>query len=510
MRRGKPKKAIAVFQRVLEHHPADPIANAAMGELMVAEKQFSAAKTYLAYACTFDQDNPSLLNNLGYAHVLDGTPDEGIVFLLRADELLPDTAAIKLNIARSYDRQGLSELALPFCREAFELVPEDATVRQLLAHLLGANGHFEEAIEHYQYLVSCGIRVARNIQAIVLLRKQTPQDNLLPTIEENLQSAQSKGDLNNLHFAAGKTHLDLGNYAEGLSHIISAKVARGEKFKRAGVLRNLEKSTEVFTQSYLKEREHFGSSSERPVFIIGMPRSGSTLTEQILNGHPAIAGAGERNLFSDVLTALGHNLGNDLFVQQMLNLKEVDVRGFSSRYLRAIAAFGPDKRYIANKFLHNFLAMPLISLLFPNATFIYCKRDPMDCCLSIFTNPLDWGHKYSLRLDDLGWYFRFHEHVVRHWRSIIPNRIIDIQYEDTVQNLRGTVERVLSELDLEWHDDCASFHERTRSVQTCSKWQVRQPLYSSSVGRHKLFGEALAPLADALAKYEDSFQKHLG
>lgn len=483
---------------MIAQSPGSILENAALGEVLLAMRQFGTARTYLAIAARQEPDNVKILNNLGLSYLLDSSPHEALPFLERAQELRPGSSQILMNLARCYNAIGASDKALELCQVVTRKSPANKAVRHYLAHLYGVTGQFDRAIENHQWLIEHSYRVPDNLRAIVLLQKQTPDNNQLDRILSQLQKARSRAHKNALHFAAGKTLIDLERYEEGLGHIVSAKLIRGEKYNRQQAIKKLRHSIELFTPQFFEARAGWGDPSRTPIFIIGMPRSGSTLTEQILDCHPAIAGVGERNLFQPVLASMGHELRGDEFARNILALDQNQVRRHARDYLDTVRRECANKPFIVNKFLHNFLHIPLISLLFPNAVFIYCKRDPMDCCTSIFTNPLDWGHKYSIHLADLGWYYRYHEKVVEHWRSVVRNTFIEVNYEDTVNDLEGTIRRVLSGIGLEWDDACLAFSQSTRTIHTCSKWQVRQPLYSTSVGRWKRFGHGLAPLERAL------------
>ncbi|MEZ0367973.1 MAG: sulfotransferase, partial [Candidatus Sericytochromatia bacterium] len=242
-----------------------------------------------------------------------------------------------------------------------------------------------------------------------------------------------------------------------------------------------------------------GSSSRRPVFIVGMPRSGTSLTEAILCAHPDVFGAGELNLIQQLFRRL---LGPDLPEEdgqtwrgRLQTLTAAEWATAASDYLQHLEALsdGPGYLRISDKMPANFRYLGLIQLLFPDAAVIHCQRHPLDVCLSCYSQPFSFL-AYTRSLDDLGLYYQQYQRLMAHWRTVLRLPLLELRYEDLVQQPEATVRRLLDHCGLDWNPRCLDFHTNTRPVRTASSRQVRKPLYTSSVGRYKLYEPSLEPL----------------
>ena len=238
-----------------------------------------------------------------------------------------------------------------------------------------------------------------------------------------------------------------------------------------------------------------GSSSELPVLIVGMPRSGTSLTEQILASHSRVAGGGELteiNRIGEWLTEAHHYP----LPPQPGALKEA-----ADRYLKYVGKIGRGLDRVTDKMPGNYMQLGLITRMFPKARIIHCRRDPMDNCLSCFAqnfsaDALVW----STDLTDLGHQYCQYQRITAHWRDALPpGRMLEIDYEDTVADLEGQARRLVEFIGLEWEDACLDFHKTKRAVVTASREQVRNPIYNTSVGRWRRYGDAIAPLVESLS-----------
>jgi hypothetical protein len=232
----------------------------------------------------------------------------------------------------------------------------------------------------------------------------------------------------------------------------------------------------------------------RPVFVCGMFRSGSTLIEQVLAGHPRVKAGGEVDyLPMAVRTELAP------YPASMARVSAPTLERLAAGYLRNLAALYPGAEFVTDKRPDNFLHIGLIKTLFPDARIVHTVRNALDNCLSIYFLHLDHGMPYALDLMDIGHYYRQYTRLMAHWKSLYGDDILDVDYDAFVQHPRPTVERLLAFCGLDWADGCLSFHERANAVKTASVWQVRQPLYRHASGRARHYARQLQPLADYLA-----------
>jgi hypothetical protein len=243
-----------------------------------------------------------------------------------------------------------------------------------------------------------------------------------------------------------------------------------------------------------------GDTSWSPIFIVGMPRSGTTLMEQVLASHSKVFGAGELEAFKETIAECVHGRGIKPAYPLLANaMSRDDIRQLGERYTTKVRSRAPDSERIVDKMPLNFAFVGLIHLALPHARFINTRRDPLDTCVSCFSLLFSGSQPFAYDLAELGRYYRGYEIVMEHWHEVLPPGVmIDVKYEDLVDDLEGTARRALSHCDLDWEDGCRDFHETKRAVRTASLMQVREPVYRRSIGAWRRYAEHLEPLAQAL------------
>ncbi len=325
---------------------------------------------------------------------------------------------------------------------------------------------------------------------------------LAALLDEPAAASRPRGDLSLLHFALGKALLDSGDHDQAFVHL-----HEGNRLERAAFAYDAQATSEALlgivracTPEFLQRHAGNGDPAETPVFIVGMPRSGTTLLEQILASHPAIHGAGELTLLSGLVRRLCgpdlHPLGHP---RALAGIAPDGFARLGRRYATELAALGPGSARIVDKMHDNFLYAGLIHLILPNARIIHCRRDPIDTCLSCYTKRFSTRVSYAYDLRELGRFYRGYEAVTAHWREVLPAECYaEVRYEDIVDDLEGEARRLVAFCGLGWDAACLEFHRTERAVRTASAMQVRQPLYRSSVGRWRDVAEHLGPLLETL------------
>lgn len=266
-------------------------------------------------------------------------------------------------------------------------------------------------------------------------------------------------------------------------------------FSQSRAVKEFAALKEAFTPEVFKQHSCRASPSSVPVFIVGMPRSGTTLTEQIIASHPDAAGAGELKAFADLLNL---HATIDADMGRVTLPSDAGAGRIVEGYLAALTEEREDALRVTDKMPFNFLNLGMIQLLFPNATIIHCRRDPMDICLSCFCQNFTDGMAFSLRLETLGFYYRLYDDLMRHWRAVLPNPILEVDYERVTGQPEEVIRQIIDFCGLPWDDSCLAPHETRRQVNTASIWQVRQPIYRSSVAKWKKYERHLGPLKAAL------------
>ena len=302
-----------------------------------------------------------------------------------------------------------------------------------------------------------------------------------------------------LHFTAGRRCLKAGRDDEGFAHYDQGNALKREALAQIGKgydpqaeERRVDEIIRCFGAGDFAGPG--GSSSETPVFIVGMPRSGTSLTEQILASHPLVAGAGELREINAIAAEMRRSAGYPL-----APLPETALKDGAAAYLARLADFRGEARRVTDKMPTNFVYLGLIARLFPNARVVHTRRDPMDTGLSCYFQNFHGGNNaYIYSLQGFAHFYHLYQKLMDHWRSVLPLKILEIDYEALVGDQEGESRKLIEFTGLEWDDACLDFHKTERPVSTASKSQVRQPIYKSSVGAWRRFETRLAPLAKAL------------
>jgi hypothetical protein len=265
------------------------------------------------------------------------------------------------------------------------------------------------------------------------------------------------------------------------------------------------KPLDVFTPAYFEEHAGLGAPSERPVFIVGMPRSGTTLVEQILASHPQVYGADELTTIFDIVCALEQrSAGNAAYPDNIAALDASALHWGARQYLDHLQTIDSQAARVTDKMPTNFFHLGLIAVMLPGARIIHCRRDAMDVCLSNFVQMFAEGHYYSYDLSDTAIYYRGYEQVMSHWREVLPTRIFDVQYEELVEDPERISRALVDYIGLDWDERCLAFHQTERAVRTASNWQVRQPIYKTARKRWRNYEKYLTELKTDLGYVEDA------
>jgi tetratricopeptide (TPR) repeat protein len=426
----------------------------------------------------------------------------------RALALRPDHADAWLNLGAAYRRLERIEDAAACARRVLELKPDDPGGLNNLANVLGAQGRLEEAARCYRR--SLEVRPDDPETWYNLVNQQPLNDGSpeseaafarLSRLAEALDRFTPR-EQSALLFALGKA-LD----ARGETDRAFEALARANALHRSALTFDIAASerlaaavAERFDPALFARLQGAGSTDERPVFVVGMPRSGTTLVEQIISAHPEVHGAGEIGLLPALVSKIRGPQGTG-FPLWAGALAGADLQRLAQAYLDGIAPRGPGKARLTDKTVGNLELLGLIHLILPNARIIHCRRDPRDVCVSCFSTRFSGGHDYAYDLGELARYWRLYDQLMAHWRAVLPpGRIFEVDYEALVEDLEGSARRLIAHLGLEWDDACLRFYESAREVRTASFAQVRRPIYNGSVGRWRRFATHLEPLLKALGE----------
>ena len=425
--------------------------------------------------------------------------DAAMIHFKNVVKLKPSMVAGLCGLGRTYIRSGHADLALPYFEKAYRIDRNHKGVSVGLAEALNSLGRMEEGAKHLEVAIRKRHSIGWSWSSLVTARKFSDDAPELDRIRKDLADPDlTTDDKAHLHFAAGKILNDLKRYDEAIAEYKAGKAGKGHDFDVETYARWVDAMTGLFTAEMFRDHAGIGDPSEVPVFVVGMPRSGTTLTEQICASHPSVHGAGELYDMRQLTRTVGSSN------QELLAaLTPENSARLAGRYLAQVRRHAPDALRIVDKMPHNFELIGFIALLFPNARIIHCRRDPIDTCVSCYMTDFNMWHAYTADLEKLGLYYRAYDRLMRHWNSVLPGRIFERRYEDLIADQETETRRLIDHLGLPWDDACLSFHKQQRQVGTPSMFQVRQLVYKSSVKRWKNYGDELQPLIKALGDLAD-------
>jgi tetratricopeptide (TPR) repeat protein len=496
---GQLRKAEYFYQLALKSDPDYPDALNLMGVLAVEANQYPIALDYLKRAVRQHPQQPMFLNNLGNTLHLMGDSQAALPLFQKALRLSPRYAEAACNIGRALRALGRHVEARHFLEKALSFQPGFIRAEAALGELYVETGDMEQATLTFRHILSRDPGNVQSLSGIAFAHHAKADDPELQMIETRLQEPLLPGEQKAmLRSAAGKICNDLGRYDEAIRHFIQRKFDANLRFPIEIHRQTYAALRSLYSPELIAEKAASGDPASLPVFIIGMPRSGTTLVEQIISSHSQVFGAGELPNIRRLAQEFGFGRLSDDYAGNVRNLSRASIQNHARAYLDAVQKRASKVKLISDKNPHNYEQLGLIAMLLPNARVIHCRRDPLDTCVSCFMQNFDPSHGYNADLETLGRYYREYEKLMDHWREVVPLRLFEISYEELVKRQEAVTRQLISFLGLPWEDNCLAFHENARPVTTPSRWQVRQPLYGSSLNRWKLYDSHLGPLRKGL------------
>lgn len=500
-REGRKEEAERSYRQVLEIAPNQPDALNLLGVLAAEEGLYELAIELMHGAVMTRPKDPNFRNNLGHALTQVRQFEAARDNLERALALKPDFDEAKTNLARVLRFLGEPERALKLWQDVWQ--GDDRVYAALvgITNIYGDEGRFDEAEATAREVIERLPHRPAGYIALAHVHKFRDDDGSLAEIESQLQDESiPEADKTALHYAAGKICDDLKDFDRAFEHFDKAnrEAHKAYDLKPVETVRRQKKT--IFSNRFFRDRKDWGHPSELPVFIVGMPRSGTTLTEQILSAHPDVFAAGELETMDRVVRLAEEvSPGKENFPTSILKLTKTGAELVGRRYVADLQRrMDRTAKRVTDKMPHNFELLGMIAIALPAAKIIHVRRAPLDTCLSCWTKNFNDSHGYNRSLDDLGRYYRGYVDMMDHWRSVLPLEILEVDYEDYMTDLEGAARRIVSFVGLDWDPRCLEFYKVDRSVRTASQWQVRQPIYTSSVERWRNYVAHLQPLIEAL------------
>ena len=402
--------------------------------------------------------------------------------------------------------RGNFTLAHDMISKALILRPDSAIYHHNLGYVLGALSRMDEAIAAYRKAVELAPDYAEALFNLAHMVRVKPGDPIIAAVDRLLpKTGLTEQDRCFIEFAAGKIHANLGDHDRAFGHYKAGNEARGATPKTETGRPYLERIIDACDPASLGSKATSRPSGRTPVFIVGMPRSGTTLAEQVLASHPAVHGAGELPLMERLCAALPqHNPEGTPYPEGLAKLSDKGLSAMAATYMEQASARAGDARIITDKSPLNFRHLGLIARLFLDARIVHCRRDALDTCLSCYFQNFANGQDYSFDLESLGRFYCDYRWMMEAWADRLPIPVFDLDYEDLVSDLDGMGRKLLAFCSLDWHPDCGRFFETDRPVLTASRAQVRRPVYTTSIGKWRRYEKHLGPLIAALGEFAET------
>ncbi len=443
---------------------------------------------------------------LGMAHVIQGNVlrgigrlDEAAAQYRQALLIVPHFVAAHVQLGTVLRLQRRSVECEASCHAALLLDSRSTAALAVLAELRADSGRFAEAEELYKRVIAIDPGSWEALAGLAHLRRMTAADRAWLTAAQPLAEQQLLPHAEMaLRYAMGKYFDDLGDFDNAFPNYQRANdLAKrcGPQFDRAFMSRNIDLIIRTLDQSWINHVRRSASVSTRPVFIVGMLRSGTTLAEQILASHPAVFGAGELAFWGTAASAALADVAAAGAAAAKGIIDDAGLAGLGHDYLQLLQNLSADAQRVVDKFPTNFLFLGLIHAALPHARIIHMRRNAIDTCLSIYFQRFEAANAYAKDFEDLSYYYREYRRVMQHWRSVLPaDALLEVPYEGLVEEPALWSRKMFDFIELPWDSRCLNFHQTERTVVTASRWQVRQKISASSIERWRNYEKFLRPI----------------
>ena len=472
--------AEALLRRAVRIAPDFTVAWLNLGSVLVSQgKHLDAVETYRT-ATRLDPENVSAWAGLGSAYALTGNVDQSAVAYARAVGLNPKAPGVHMGHAHVLKTLGSQEASLESYRAAIRAKPDFGEVYWSMANLKVFRFEAEE---------------------VAAMEAQLEKGGLSESAETHFR------------FALGKAYEDSKDYDTAWKYYHT-----GNQLQRTQVYYDpLEMSArhrdifEVFTREFLEQNSGHGYAAPDPIFIVGLPRSGSTLVEQILSSHPQVEGTAELPNLSKIATSIGRYRSDQVhYPRAALHLAPRDWQSYGQQYIeetRRHRVLG--RPFFTDKLPNNFPQIGFLQLILPNAKVINTRRHPLDSCLGAYKQLFGKGQNFTYDIDELADYYRNYCAMIDHWHKVLPGKVLDVHYEDTVLDFEGQVRRILDHCGLPFDEACLKYYENPRAVRTASSEQVRQPIYRGSLGTWRKYEAHLGIWKESLHDIIEALPPHI-
>jgi tetratricopeptide (TPR) repeat protein len=533
LQQNKRAEALPLLEKSVAIDPRNPASQCDLGFLLTSAGRHQQAEVHLREALRLKSGFPEAQLNLGNLLRVTGRRAEAERAYAQAIGLRPKFAEALTNRAIVLLDLGRASEAEAMIRRALEQRPDAPELHNLHGRILDALGRLDDALaahrksialdtrraQSYAELATTLVAYGRRAEGIeqyrIALRIDPDRADLRRVLGKHLDEAatlvERESDYRasapnsparmHLGFDLAKAYEETGEHARALQLLDEANLIRRRSFnyRRSDSDNAFREIEQNFTAELFARHAGAGNPDATPIFIVGMPRSGTTLVEQILASHPDVAGAGELNLLRELVTGQTGGDATMDYARMLAGMDDADFTRLGTSYVNALRGFSSTARHITDKMPGNFMLIGMIKLMLPNARIIHCVRDAADTGISIYRNFFSTHLGYAYDLGEIGHYHRLYQSLMRHWNDVLPGFVHDVSYEALVADQEGETRRLLELCGLDFRPECLEFFNTERPVHTASAAQVRKPISAASVGIAKRYGAALAPLEVALS-----------
>jgi tetratricopeptide (TPR) repeat protein len=504
--KGNLRRAVECWRQALMIRPDYPEALTNLGSGLTAVDRLDDAKAAFEASLRIRPADPDTLAQYSETLRLAGRFRESLDTARRGRGLDPAHEQLQVQEARALAALQQPEDALAAITQAAARHPENADIAAELAQMLEYAGKPAEAARAWHGALLRDADDADALAGLVALEGNNLSPDILARAERvAADDNHSSADRRVLHKALGDRADLAGDYAIAMAHYKSANLLRAAELKAQGIafdplsLRaTVDRQIAVFDRAAMDRLRSLGSPTQVPIFVVGMPRSGTSLCEQILSSHAAVAGAGELNDIQAIARVLSRDEIGEPYPECVLLLDRPLAAKLADRYLARLRDVSQTASRVVDKHPINFRHLGLIASLFPQAAIIHCQRDPLDTCFSCLSQNFDAPIPWAVDQLALAAFYREYARLMAHWDKVLPGRIHRFVYEDVIGDMKTAAKALIQYCGLAWDPNCLAFHETNRVVRTASYRQVRQPIYSRSVGRWRKYEPFLQPLMAAL------------
>ena len=498
---GRGADAEAAARQLWQQYPQRGDVNEALALVLINTGKAGYALQFAEVAVKAEPLNASYLINLGRLYLRIEMIEEALPLLERAFKIDRKCYHAPWALGEFFYLVGSGEKAVKYLRQAIAACPADkrSDIEMHLANCLSSLGQVDEAESLFLQLAKTPQHRGATLASAANLRKHTVNSDMFMQIEQLLATGTaSTFSQTALRLALGRIYANAGDHQAAYEQCRLSKLMVEAGHSLAQTKNTVDDLIDAFVPETLQEFRDFGDPSRLPVFVVGMPRSGTTLTEQIISAHPDCGGAGELRRVAWMWIAMKDSKGAGHALKRMREGGPNRCKELASGYVRMLRFMAPGAKRVVDKMPHNFNHIGFIALMFPGARIVHCMRNPADNFISAFQNHMKPSHSYSYSPADYAAYYKEYLRLMRHWHELLPGRIFDLRYEDLTANAEAKTRELLEFLKLPWNSRCLRFYERGTMVKTLSRHQVRNTVHRGSVEKWRNYAEQIRPLTDSL------------